>query len=89
MDRRPTMEARPPVLIDAIVRTLIPPACREHVVGDLWERYRSPAQFTLDAARQHKTDPFRSGKNPMEGQRIFLRLGRPAEVLRQFHTQTA
>jgi len=50
MDRRPTLETRPPVLIDAIVRTLIPPACREHVVGDLWERYRSPWRFVLDAA---------------------------------------
>lgn len=55
MDRRPTLETRPPVLIDAVVRTLIPPACREHVVGDLWERYRSPWQFVLDAAR---TIPF-------------------------------
>jgi hypothetical protein len=51
MDRRPTLETRPPVLIDAVVRTLIPPACREHVVGDLWERYRSPWQFVHDAAR--------------------------------------
>ena len=56
MDRRPTLETRPPVLIDAVVRTLIPPACREHVVGDLWERYRSPWQFVLDAARD---DPVR------------------------------
>ena len=55
MDRRPTLETRPPVLIDAVVRALIPPACREHVVGDLWERYRSPWQFVLDAAR---TIPF-------------------------------
>ena len=55
MDRRPTLETRPPVLIDAVVRALIPPACREHVVGDLWERYRSPLQFVRDAAR---TIPF-------------------------------
>jgi hypothetical protein len=50
MDRRPTLETRPPVLIDAVVRALIPPVCREHVIGDLWERYRSPWQFVLDAA---------------------------------------
>jgi len=50
MDRRPPLETRPPVLIDAVVRTLIPPVCREHVIGDLWERYRSPWQFVLDAA---------------------------------------
>jgi len=55
MDRRPTLETRPPVLIDAVVRALIPPACREHVIGDLWERYRSPRQFVLDAVR---TIPF-------------------------------
>ena len=55
MDRRPTLETRPPVLIDAVVRALIPPACREHVVGDLWERYHSPWQFLLDSAR---TIPF-------------------------------
>ncbi len=55
MDRRPTLETRPPVLIDAVVRTLIPPTCREHVVGDLWERYRSPWQLVLDAGR---TIPF-------------------------------
>jgi hypothetical protein len=55
MDRRPTLETCPPVLIDAVVRMLIPPACREHVVGDLWERYRSPLGYILDAAR---TVPF-------------------------------
>ena len=55
MDRRPTLEARPPALIDAVVRTLIPPASREHVMGDLWERYRSPLRFVLDAV---KTMPF-------------------------------
>jgi hypothetical protein len=55
MDRRPTLEARPPILIDAVVRTSIPYACREHVLGDLWERYRSPLRFIVDAAR---TVPF-------------------------------
>jgi hypothetical protein len=45
------METRPPALIDAAVRLLIPPACREHVVGDLWERYSSPWQYVVDAAR--------------------------------------
>ena len=46
-----TMEARPPALIDALVRRLVPPACREHVVGDLWERYTSPRHYALDAVR--------------------------------------
>jgi hypothetical protein len=55
MDRRPTLETRPPVLIDAVVRRLIPARCREHVVGDLWERYRSPLGYTVDAMR---TVPF-------------------------------
>jgi hypothetical protein len=55
MDRRSTVEARPPALIDTIVRLSIPAPCREHVVGDLWERYRSPGAFLLDAIR---TVPF-------------------------------
>jgi hypothetical protein len=47
----PKMEARPPALADAIVRALIPPACREAVIGDLWERYTSPAAYLGDALR--------------------------------------
>jgi hypothetical protein len=42
-------------LIHTIVRLSIPPACREHVVGDLWERYRTAGSFMLDAVR---TVPF-------------------------------
>ena len=49
MEPEPKMEARPPALADAIVRALIPPACREAVIGDLWERYRSPARYLADA----------------------------------------
>jgi hypothetical protein len=45
------MEARPPVLIDAVVRILIPPAAREAVAGDLWERYSSPLHYALEALR--------------------------------------
>src|SRR5262245_9113365 len=49
--RSPQMEARPPVLIDRVVRVLIPPSAREAVVGDLWERYRSPVHYALEALR--------------------------------------
>src|ERR1041384_7011861 len=45
------METRPPALIEKLVRALIPPASREHVVGDLNERYVSPRQYLLDALR--------------------------------------
>lgn len=55
MDRRPTLEARPPALIDRVVRVLVPAPCREHVIGDLWERYRSPGAYLLDALQ---TIPF-------------------------------
>jgi len=34
-----------------VIRLLIPPACREHVLGDLWERYTSPRQYVVDALR--------------------------------------
>ena len=47
----PKMEARPPALIEGAIRILIPPTCREHVLGDLSERYTSPRQYLGDALR--------------------------------------
>ncbi len=43
------MDSRPSNAAEAIVALLIPPACREEVVGDLHERYRSPAGYFFDA----------------------------------------
>jgi hypothetical protein len=39
----------PPLLLERTVAFLIPPAARESVAGDLWERYRSPAQYMGEA----------------------------------------
>ncbi|HEY1342309.1 MAG TPA: hypothetical protein VGF59_32600 [Bryobacteraceae bacterium] len=39
----------PPRAMEALVGLLTPPACREHVLGDLCERYRSPFQYFADA----------------------------------------
>jgi hypothetical protein len=36
--------------MEAIVGFLIPPACREHVLGDLHERYSGRLQYALEAA---------------------------------------
>ena len=49
------MEARPHPLVEAFVGRLLPPACREHVLGDLHERYKSDSQYVHDAVR---TIPF-------------------------------
>src|SRR5262245_33562935 len=49
MERK--METRPPEIIERIVAWLIPPMSREHVLGDLSERYTSPRQYVLDAMR--------------------------------------
>jgi hypothetical protein len=43
------MEIRPPEVIAKIVRALVPPASREHVLGDLHERYESPRRYLMDA----------------------------------------
>lgn len=43
------MPLRPPRIADAIVALLIPPACREEVLGDLQERCKSGAQYVADA----------------------------------------
>jgi hypothetical protein len=45
------MEARPPLLIEAIVRRLTPAPCREHVLGDLCEQYTSPLAYVSQAVR--------------------------------------
>jgi hypothetical protein len=45
------METRPPALIESVVRLLVPPVAREHVLGDLAERYSSPGQYVAEAAR--------------------------------------
>jgi len=49
------MEARPHPLVEAFIGRLLPPACREHVLGDLHERYVSVSQYVHDAVR---TIPF-------------------------------
>jgi hypothetical protein len=38
-----------PRQIESVVRFLLPPACREHVLGDLHERYESPGQYVAEA----------------------------------------
>src|SRR5579864_3664700 len=43
------MPSAPPRIIEAIVGLLLPPADREHVLGDLHERCTSPARYILDA----------------------------------------
>jgi len=40
---------RPPAFLERVVGLLIPPACREHVLGDLHERYTSLSQYVREA----------------------------------------
>ncbi len=43
------MRAAPPRLLEAVVAFLLPPACREHILGDLHERYKSGCMYVKDA----------------------------------------
>jgi hypothetical protein len=43
------MRAGPPKVIEAVVAVLVPPASREHVLGDLQERYTDPWHYFADA----------------------------------------
>ncbi len=43
------MASGPSKAAETIVGILTPPACREEVLGDLYERYRSPLQYGFDA----------------------------------------
>ena len=40
----------PSKLAEAIVALLVPRACRDEVLGDLHERYRTPLQYAADVA---------------------------------------
>jgi hypothetical protein len=42
------MHSGPSKTAEALVAILIPPACREEVVGDLHERFQSPLQYAAD-----------------------------------------
>jgi len=48
-ERDPLARRGPSQIAEAIVSFFLPPACREEVLGDLWERYRSPTQYAVDA----------------------------------------
>lgn len=43
------MNSGPSKIAEAIVFVLLPPACREEVVGDLHERFKSPLQYAAEA----------------------------------------
>jgi hypothetical protein len=45
------MHSGPSKTAEAIVAIFVPAVCREEVLGDLHERYRSPGQYALDAVR--------------------------------------
>jgi hypothetical protein len=44
----PPMPPGPPKVLESLAKALIPPACREEVLGDLYERYKSPVQYLGD-----------------------------------------
>ena len=48
-ERERLMDSGPPKAVEAIAAILAPPACREELLGDLHERYRSPLQYALEA----------------------------------------
>lgn len=45
------MAASPPKRLERIVEILLPPSCREEVIGDLHERYSSPGQYIAEALK--------------------------------------
>jgi hypothetical protein len=42
------MASSPPKLLETLARLIVPPACREEVLGDLHERYKTPLQYLGD-----------------------------------------
>lgn len=46
----PSLNRAPPLALERVVTRLIPPAAREEVAGDLWERFRSSWLYVAEAA---------------------------------------
>ena len=44
------MESGPSKISEAVTWWLVPPACREEILGDMRERYQGPARYFLEAA---------------------------------------
>jgi hypothetical protein len=44
------MPSGPSRIAEVVVAFLVPPACREEVLGDLYERFKSPLQYAGDAS---------------------------------------
>ena len=44
-------DSGPSKTAEALVALLVPPACREEVIGDLHERFKSPLQYAADVLR--------------------------------------
>lgn len=45
------MEPDPPEIMEAMVFWLVPPACREEVLGDFQERFTCPREYLVEAVR--------------------------------------
>ena len=43
------MMAHPPEVAEDLVGWFLPPACREEVLGDLWESWKNPVQYAISA----------------------------------------
>jgi len=78
----------PPEWLERVVLAAIPPAARESVAGDLWETYRTPDQYAVEALH---TVPLvivsqmrRNLSLPtlmLQGALIFICLGGPATLI--------
>jgi len=51
MEHRSSVTSHPPVRLESAIGLVVPPVAREHVLGDLAERYSSSGQYVLDALR--------------------------------------
>ena len=70
---------RPSKLAQAIVAFFLPKDRREEVLGDLYERYRSPAQYAWEAVRVilcvRLSELFRRGEITMNMKTVLAILG--------------
>lgn len=66
------MRPGPPKFLESFFAVLIPPSCREEVLGDLCEKYASPLQYTILAIRTIPCVILSRARRVTEGPVLFM-----------------
>jgi hypothetical protein len=64
--------SHPPRWLEGVIHALLPPGSREHVLGDLSERYRSPGRYLAEALQALPGVIARQVRRRLDGTRLVI-----------------